>query len=659
MVSLLDGDRIATDTEATGLRTWNGAEPFAFSFCNEKGKTAYLECPVDPFTRKVQITNRDRRRLKSILSSPRVRKVFHHAKFDMRAYAKVGVPTKGPVGDTMIKAHVVNSGEITFGLKRLAKHYGGYPDDDEKRLRKAVTWCRRFAKKYKWNLGPDVGADYWLPSAVARMFPQTAKLYKERFGEDLGSLCEEYCTGDSVRTMLLDLSLDPILAREKLKEVYKRELRLLKVTYKMENRGVRVDPAIIHRESRECRKIISKCRKEIIRYAGAKFNPNSPVQLQRYLFGSKKNGGLELEPVKYTKPSKKFPNGQPSTDKDTLDTYRHTVPFIQTLLNMRDAEKALGTYYNNYLRNAVEEDGELILYCNFNQAGPITGRYSASDPNLQNVPKRKKEGLLAMVRGPFGPRRGFIWYDLDFRQIEARIFAEYAREETMLRAFRLGRDVYQELADTIGKLSGVAITRDQAKSIFLGKLYGLGAVKLAYSLGVEYNAAKLLIKTFDETFPKVAEFQQAIIALVSNGKARLKKYKVYDDEFIDALPGDLGYIVTIYGRKIPVDPEFAYKGINYLIQGTAADLLKTAMIRLDDWFMEQGLDAHLVMTIHDELVIEVRKGQNTKSFVRNISGIMSDNQGMFSLVATPVEVTRVRTSWSKKEEVTWLSKEAA
>jgi DNA polymerase-1 len=245
---------------------------------------------------------------------------------------------------------------------------------------------------------------------------------------------------------------------------------------------------------------------------------------------------------------------------------------------------------------------------------------------------------MMLVRRPFGPRPGFVWYASDYQQIEARIFADEAEEEFMIAAFKAGRDVYQEFADVIEREAGVDIGRQIAKNIFLGKLYGLGIKKLIKTImdvsasDVDEDSAARVLEVFDSTFPGVSGFMQDTIR---SAKAN-------------------GYVVNRYGQRIDVWRDEAYKGVNYIIQSSAARLMKRGMVKCHKYLESIGY-GWLVMSIHDELIFEFPADHRPRSVIRKLAALMSENDGMFPHVETSVDVKKVVGNWLDSVPCEWAT----
>ncbi|KKN74280.1 hypothetical protein LCGC14_0392190 [marine sediment metagenome] len=624
---MISGRVIAVDTETPGLNPWAGVRPFMFSFCNERLQTACVEFAVDPMTRQPKPKRKWLKAIRKVMENKHITKVFHNHKFDIRMILMgFGIETLGNVHDTMFMAHACKSNDLK-GLKLLAVRYLGIDVDDETKLKKAVNTARRFGRRAGWNLDKDTQADYWAPTEVWRADPAYAK--EKNIPRNV---CRKYAVLDAVRTMKLFKMYSQWMdsneqGAEQALCTYQRERKLWPVLNAIEEGGVSVNLKILRSKHRQATRLVKEIKTE---FPGINLNPSD--SLTRYFFGKK---GLKLKSIKSTR------TGRPSLDKDVLDYYAELKPKIKRIQDYRRLSKLIGTYLNNY--NEHTYDG--VLHPNFNQIGAPTGRFSSSNPPLQNVPNRDKEGWLYQARAPFGPRKGHLWAAYDYKQVEARIFAEEADEETMLKAFAEGRDVYAELAIVITDMTGMGTPRDLSiedeskddafqewrdttKHNFLGCLYGMSKKLLAMRLGVELDAAYEILEALDTTFPRINGFM----------RDRMKEVKEH------------GHIITRYNRMLPIDPELNYKGVAYTCQSEAADLIKDAMVRLDRWIRHNSIDARIVLQIHDELVIEFHRKHYHKPFLRKIKALMEDNQGMFD-VATPVDVSIIKESWAKPKGI--------
>jgi DNA polymerase I-like protein with 3'-5' exonuclease and polymerase domains len=637
---VVPGRTVAVDTETTGLSTWLGARPFMFTFANERGRTACEEFPVDPVTREVRYSAFPERvrALRKWLGDPSVRKVFFNAKFDVRMCEAAGMPVRGQIDDVMYMAKVCRSDEPSYGLKPLARKYGDFPTEDQDSLKKAIQSLHLKAKSLGWALADDANADYWLGQHAEEVLAARAKSAKnwdrtrpetreKRLGEAkaeaerVRGLCREYGTRDAERTIFLYLFYSALLDEDGLRPVYDAEMRLWPATYAMETRGVYVDLEEAARGRARAEAQRDEMYEELQRKAWRGFNPASPAQKIKLLV--EREG---LAPLSHTE------NGSPQVDKYFLEHYEDQSLTAKLIQDHSRAGRAVGMYFDKYLESSVDS----VIHASFDQAGAKTLRFSCREPNFQNVPKRGPEGdVMLEVRRCLGPRPGHVWYAGDYAQIEARIFADKAEEETMLAAFRAGRDVYDELAAAVTDLTGVRLTRRDSKDIFLGKLYGLGKAKMLRKLSAsgdtDEDGAAAVVGAFDETFYTVKAYQQEVIADVRRD----------------------GYVTNRYGQRVYVDRDAAYRGVNNIIQSEAARLMKRAMTRCHKYLREIGF-GWLVMTIHDELVFEFPANRRPVRVLRRLKTIMEDSEGAFA-VPTPVEFSKITGSWLTKEPCQWTA----
>ncbi len=603
---------VAVDTEATGVDPWHGDQPFAVSMCDVNGNVVYFEWAVDPFTRDVIPDEEELEYVRSILENPDIPKIMHNAKFDIRMLENgLGVGFKGELHETMFMAHTVNCLECTFALKPLSKKYLGIDDGDQKDLLKKVNSCRRQGKKLGYKIHESNKADYWLP----------------RHFDPENRLCEKYAVTDAARTMGLWLAYSQGLTELDNWDAYRREMALWPVTYQMETRGVRVDLDIIEEEIVSHRKQEVEALYALRKIAGKPdFNPNSDNELIAVL------KQLKIVIRHYT------PTGQIAVNFKALEDYAD-VPFVKWLLRYRAAEKANSSFFERYKRLSVREgSGEFALHPNFNQVGPVTARFSCRDPNLQNVPNalttRSSEPIQA--RRPFGPRKGYFMYCNDYEQLEVRIFADVAQEPTMLEAILNGRDMHTECTNKAwGGKGNPAAIHSAIQALELAEREPTSAL-VAEAWKEFWPVEKRSIRNRSEAADRwLACFDYDIVRYIKSLTMEAKRN---------------GYIRNCYNRRVNVDPDKAYRSVNYKVQGSAAELMKTAMRKCNEYLWSTGLDAHLIMTIHDELVFEIKQEHAYKRVLRQLKVIMEDHEGVFG-IAMPTEMSRVRDSWVNKEKV--------
>lgn len=671
---------VACDTETTGLNSWLGDRPYAFSFCDCEGRKAFIRGRVDPMTREVFIPKPEWRSLSQFFMNASVSKVFHHAKFDIRMLESIGIGVRGKVDETIFALHALNNMEISFKLKRLAKKYVDIPDDDEKELRKATAKARLQAKKKGWKIaekgghGDDpIAADYWLA-------PEP--------------LLKRYAVTDAERTILLWLMSDGVMDEEEVRDTYIKETKLFWITYGMESRGVKVDPVVVDAEIIVHEKALVSSVAEVQKWKPG-INLNSPVQLRKFLYLPKDTGGLGIPPV-YDKDT-----GNETTDAEALQGITH--PFARLVSRVRAHEKALSSFFLKYRTLSIPDPlnpGGLVLHPDFQQVGPVTGRYSCRQPNLQNVADASGAGFTTepiQARTPFGPRPGYVWYHFDFSQLELRIFADVAQEPTMLAAIHEGGDIHGNTARRIwGKQRPEAAIKAAISALGLdgkeaentpkakeavarlvknrpgGNLTEKGLAVLwldqfdwdinlaEKSIDKKNSRKKAKIINFltvyggwaDAVASKLVCTKAEALELLNEYHATFNRIQPYSEELSKIVYRD-GFIRNRFNRKLWVDPDYAYRAVNYMVQGSAADLLKDRMIAVSEYLDDmrrRGIVSWLVLTIHDEIVIEVKRECAFPWFLRRIKRIMENHGGRFGL-PLPVDVAKTVTRWNEKKEL--------
>lgn len=618
------GNLIAVDTETTGLYPWKGDRPFIVTFCNEEGETGIIRCEVDPFTRKVNwhhaVHQREWEEMFLFFTDPKITKIFFNAKFDIRMIEHINpklMKVNGRIEDVFFMSKILRANEPSHGLKPLARKYLGIPDDDQKELQKAVIRARHQGKKLGWKLAEEAAADYW-----------TAPV----------ALQEKYAIQDAERTMLLYKILEPELdtapAYRKFRKFYEREMELLPITKAMEDRGVRVKLPVIEEEIRKNERIMNERHQELCKHAGEDFNPNSPPHVIEFVY--KKLG----HPVReYTD------KGNPSVDLEALAGLND--PLVRLIQEYKASQKAISSFFQKFKDLAVQaEDGHHTIYPNFNQVGPITGRFSCNNPNLQNVANATSVKAVAPIqaRVSFWPRVGYEWYCFDYSAQEAWIFAAGAQERKMLDILLADRDLPGETAvaiwgknivDAETKRTGDSkknLYRIRAKMLLYGLIYGIGEAKLGDLLNIPRMEAREVKERYLTLFPEIERFMQDTIK-----SARRK-----------------GYVATAWGRRIPVESDTAYRAVNYFVQGSAADIMKQAMLDIHKWLQTVKIDAHLLMTVHDELIMEFNKTCARKEHILKVKSIMENHKGhLKGIPCLPAGIARVTKSWNMTEKVTF------
>ncbi|HQR68970.1 MAG TPA: DNA polymerase I [Burkholderiaceae bacterium] len=482
--------------------------------------------------------------LRPWLESPHHRKVGQHLKYDMHVFANHGVRLAGVAHDTLLESYVLEA-HRSHDMDSLAERHLG---------RRTLTFAEVCGKG-----ASQIG------------FEQVAL-----------DRATDYAAEDAEVTLALHHALWPqIEPNERLRAVYEDiELPVAQVLFRMERTGVLIDRERLQEQSRQLAQRIGELEREAIAVAGQPFNLGSPKQIGEILFGQ-----LKLPVVKKTA------SGAPSTDEEVLEKLAEDYPLPKLLLEHRALSKLKSTYCDKLPASA---DAEGRVHTNYGQAIAVTGRLSSSDPNLQNIPIRTAEGRR--IREAFIAPPGHRVISADYSQIELRIMAHISEDAGLLDAFGKGEDIHRATASEVFGVPVGEVTSEQrryAKVINFGLIYGMSAFGLASNLGIEREAAKSYIDRYFMRYPGVARYMEQTRALAKRQ----------------------GYVETVFGRRLWLpeinSPNGPRRGgaeraaINAPMQGTAADLIKLAMIAVDRWIHESGLGTRLVVQVHDELVLEV------------------------------------------------------
>lgn len=476
-------------------------------------------------------------------------KVFHDAKTMLHVLAAAGAPVEGRVDDTMLMDYVVEA-HVKHDLPKLAARYLARTIPE----REAVFG--KGAKRKAWTEVPR---------------EEVEKL-----------LAEEAASVRAISSVLGSV----LRADEVLWPIYDEiERPLLKVLFRMENTGVAVDGFLLARESEELGVRIDALEAEAERVAGTAFNLSSPKQLGKILFED-----LKLPVLKKT------PSGTPSTDEDVLTELALDYPLPKIVLEHRRLTKLRSTYLEKLPRMADPVDGR--VHTTFGQATAVTGRLASSDPNLQNIPVRTEEGRR--VREAFVAERGSVIVSADYSQVELRIMAHLSKDRGLLDAFARGEDIHRSTAAEVFGRPIEAVTPDErrmAKVINFGLIYGMSAFGLAQNLGIDRRVAANYIDAYFTRYPGVKRYMDEMRALA------------HEQGFVETVFGRRLWIPDIKSGRKPVQAAAERAAINAPMQGTAADVIKKAMIAVDAWLRERKLGARLVLQVHDELILEVPEAE--------------------------------------------------
>jgi DNA polymerase I len=539
----------AFDTETDSLEPMR-ARIVGISFAVEPGRAAYVPTGHSYADAPPQLP------LDEVLSALRpwledagAPKVAQNAKYDLHVFANHGLAVRGVVHDTLLQSYVLEA-HLTHGLDKLAERHLG---------RKGLG--------YEDLCGKGVNQ---IPFAQVDVTRAT-----------------EYSGEDSEMTLHVHRTLWPrIEAEPRLRAVYQDiEMPVAAILQRIERHGVLIDAAVLARQSRQLAERMVALEQEAYAIAGQPFNLGSPKQIGEILFGR-----LGL-PVK-----KKTASGAPSTDEDVLQELAADYPLPARILDHRSLAKLKGTYTDKLPLMVNPDTGR--VHTHYAQAVAVTGRLSSNDPNLQNIPIRTPEGRR--VREAFVAPPGHVILSADYSQIELRIMAHISGDPGMTRAFAEGEDIHRATASEVFNVAPALVSAEQrryAKTINFGLIYGMGAFGLAQSLGIEAKAARDYIERYFARF------------------AGVKRYM----EQTKARAAELGYVETLFGRRIYL-PEIRggngprrsgaeRQAINAPMQGTAADLIKLAMIAVQGALDREQRATRMVMQVHDELVFEVPEGE--------------------------------------------------
>jgi len=543
---LRDAELFAFDTETTSL-DYMQAEIVGVSFCVEPGHAAYVPL-AHRYPGAPQQLDRGAvlKRLEPLLSDPQHAKLGHHLKYDAHVLRNHGIELRGMRYDSMLESYVLNSTATRHDLDSTARHY----------------------------LGVETIHYEDVAGKGAKQIP---------FDQVPVERAAEYSAEDSDVSLRLHRALWSQIERlPRVRKLYEEiEQPLVPVLLDMEHLGVLIDTAMLRKQSHEIAKSLLALEQAAHATAGAPFNLDSPKQLQEILFGR-----LGL-PVK-----RKTATGQPSTAEDVLEELADDYELPRIILDYRGLAKLKSTYTDKLPGQVDPRTGR--VHTSYHQAVAATGRLSSTDPNLQNIPVRTPEGRR--IRQAFIAPPGHVLMAADYSQIELRIMAHLSGDESLLRAFAEDRDIHQATAAEVFGLEPSAVTADQrraAKAINFGLIYGMSAFGLARQLGIERGAAQKYVDLYFERYPGVKRYMDDTRAMAR------------EQGFVETVFGRRLYLPDIGSRNQQLRQYAERSAINAPMQGTAADIIKRAMIEVHRWLAGDQVHARLVMQVHDELVLEV------------------------------------------------------
>ena len=560
---LARADAFAFDTETTSI-DYMEAKLVGLSFCCEEGKAAYVPMAHDYEGAPVQLAMElVLSKIRPLLENPEKTVIGQNLKYDISVMARHGVSIKAKVIDTMLESYVLNSVASRHNMDDLALNYLGLSTVHFEDI------AGKGAKQLTFN-----------------------QIELDKAGH--------YAAEDADITFRLHQVLWPRLqAESKLASVYQDiEIPLVPILADVERGGVLLDEEQLKLQSRELEKHLHELEQEAYGLAGEEFNLGSPKQLQQIFFEK-----LELPVIKKT------PKGQPSTAEPVLQELALDYPLPKVIMEYRGLAKLKSTYTDQLPKQIAQSTGR--IHTSYHQAVTATGRLSSSDPNLQNIPIRTQEGRR--VRRAFIAPDGYKIIAADYSQIELRIMAHLSQDEGLISAFKSGLDIHKATAAEVfgGAVSEVSDDhRRSAKAINFGLIYGMSAFGLSRQLNISRGAAQDYIDLYFNRYPGVKDYMDRTRALAA----------------------EQGYVETIFGRRLYL-PEIRASNfqrrqaaertaINAPMQGTAADIIKKAMIAVHGGLAASNLDTRMTMQVHDELVLEVPEG-NVQELASGLVELMS------------------------------------
>jgi DNA polymerase-1 len=535
------------DTETTGLDAMR-VDLVGISLAVEVGEACYI--PLAHTTNEDQL---DKglvlSKLKPWLESEQHLKLGQNLKYDIHIFKNCDIQLRGVAHDTLLQSYVLES-HLSHDMDSLAARHLG-----EKTI------------AYEEVCGKGV--------------------HQITFDQVNLETATQYAAEDADITLRLHHAMYPaIAADEKLLTIYKDiEMPAMHALAVMERNGILIDSAKLSSQGQLVGQRLMDLEKQIHELAGQPFNIQSPKQIGEILFGK-----LELPVVKKT------PSGAPSTDEEVLQKLAENYPLPARILDYRSLAKLQSTYIEKLPRMINPKTGR--VHTSYSQAVAVTGRLASSDPNLQNIPVRTEEGRK--IREAFVAKPGSVMVSADYSQIELRIMAHIAEDESLLKAFAAGEDIHKATAAEMFHVDLNQVTSEQrryAKVINFGLIYGMSAFGLASNLGIDRSAAQQYIDTYFTRYPGVADY-------MAQTRVRAK---------------EKGYVETVFGRRLWLPEIRSNNGmrrqgaeraaINAPMQGTAADLIKLAMIAVQAWIEQNRLETSMLLQVHDELVLEVPNGE--------------------------------------------------
>ena len=557
------------DTETTGLDTLT-AELVGFSFAWVKHEAWYVPVPADRNEAQAVVDE-----FKAVFADPNIGKTGQNIKYDLSVLQRYGVTINGALFDTMI-AHYLLNPDMRHGMDLLAETYLNYS-----------------------------------PVSIETLIGKKGKAQLTMRDVPLDKIAE-YAAEDADITAQLREVFEPQLGAANAQEVFdKIEIPLVPVLADMEREGIRLDTEVLHRYSAELERDIIAIDKEIQELAGTPFNISSPKQV----------GDILFEVLKVSDKAKKTRTGQYATSEDILQKLIHKHPIIAKILEYREMVKLKSTYVDSLPQMVSPQTGR--IHTSFNQVVAATGRLSSDNPNLQNIPIRSAKGRE--IRKAFIPRdENHTLLSADYSQIELRIVASISGDPNMCEAFRSGVDIHTATAAKVYNVAEADVTKEmryKAKSVNFGIIYGQGAFGLAENLGISRTEAKEIIDNYKKQFPGIQKYMDDMVNFA-------REYG-----YVQTIRGRRRYLRDINSANAVVRGFAERNAINAPIQGSAADMIKLAMIRVHKALQEGNFKTKLLLQVHDELVFDVPHDE-----VERVKPVIEEAMRNALPMSVPIEV---------------------
>ncbi|MCI1147316.1 DNA polymerase I [Stenotrophomonas maltophilia] len=581
---LQQADLISFDTETDALDAMR-ARLVGISLAVEPGRAAYIPVGHDYPGAPAQLPMQQvLDALRPALQDPAKKKLGQHGKYDLHVLRRHGVAVQGYHDDTMLESFVLNSTATRHDMDSLALRYLGYSTI------KFEDVAGKGAKQIPFS---QVGIDE----------------------------ASRYAAEDADITLRLHHALQPqLLAEPALDSVYRNiEMPLVPVLASIEANGVRIDTDELRRQSQDLSSRMLAAQQKATELAGRSFNLDSPKQLQAVLFDE-----LKLPAVVKT------PKGQPSTNEEALEAIADQHELPRVILDYRGLAKLRSTYTDKLPEMVNPDTGR--VHTSYHQSGAATGRLSSSDPNLQNIPIRTEDGRR--IRRAFIAPEGFQLLAADYSQIELRIMAHLSEDPGLVRAFEQGADVHRATAAEVFGRTLEEVTpneRRAAKAINFGLMYGMSAFGLARNLGIDRGQAQDYVALYFSRYPGVRDFMERM------------RQQARDQGYVETLFGRRLYLNDIHARNQGLRAGAERAAINAPMQGTAADIIKRAMVDVDQWLRDSGAPARMILQVHDELVFETES-----SFVEDLRLQVVERMSQAAKLRVPLVVdTGVGNNWDE------------